>query len=52
MIAIMIMLVRKVMADDAAGNRAEHGVVMREVARDGADGRAFEASFRLGLACG
>jgi len=51
MIAIVIMLVREVMADDAAGDRAEHGVVMREVAGDGADGGALEAALRLGLAC-
>ena len=49
-VAIVIMLVREMMADDAAGDRTKHGVVMREVARDGADGRAFEASFRLGIA--
>ena len=39
------------MADDAAGDRTENSMMMREVACDGADGRAFEASFRLGLAC-
>jgi hypothetical protein len=50
-ITIVIMLVREVMADDAAGDRTEHGVVMHHVAGDGTDGGALEASLRLGLAC-
>ena len=50
MVVIVIMLVREVMADDAASDRAENGVVMREMASDSADGCALEASFRLGLA--
>jgi len=38
------------MADDAAGDRTENSMMMREVACDGADGRALEASLRLSLA--
>jgi len=46
----MIVFMREVMADNAAGDRAENGVMMREVARDGANGCALEASLRLSFA--
>src|SRR5579864_5106294 len=44
------MFVREVMADDAAGDRAEDGVMMREMARDCANSCALEASLRLSIA--
>jgi hypothetical protein len=46
----MVVFVREVMADNAAGDRAENGVMMREMARDGANGCALEASLRLSVA--
>jgi hypothetical protein len=49
-VMIVIMFVREMMADDAAGDRAQNGVMMREVARNGADGRTLEASFCLSRA--
>src|SRR3569832_957595 len=37
-----------VMADDAAGNRAEHGMTVHEVTRHAADHGAFQAALGLG----
>jgi hypothetical protein len=51
-VTIVIMLVREMVADDAARDRAENGVMMREVTGDGANGGALEASLGFGLACG
>ena len=49
MIVIMIMLVCEMMTDNAAGDRTEHGVMMRKMAGDRADRSALEAAFGLGL---
>jgi len=38
----------EVMADGTAGDRAEHRVVVREMARNGAHRGAFQAPFGLG----
>ena len=45
---IVIMLVREMMTDNASGDRAEHGVMMREMAGDRADRGALEAAFGFG----
>ena len=46
----MVVFVREVMADDAAGDRAKNCVMMREMARDSANGCTFEAPLRLNVA--
>ena len=46
---IVIMLVREMMTDNAAGDRAEHSVTMRVMAGDSADRSALKTAFGLGL---
>lgn len=48
-IMIVIMLVREMMTDNAAGDRAEHSVTMRVMAGDSADRSALETAFGLSL---
>lgn len=48
LLLLTLFLFREVVADDAAGYRAHHRVMPRDVSRNGAHGGTLDAALRLG----
>jgi hypothetical protein len=49
LLLFLLVLFRQTAAENAAGHRADNGVMTRVMAGDTADHRSFDAPFRIGL---